>query len=120
MKKTLLLALALIAVGCAEPIPRNLDELVLTVVDDVYVWLDRETMSPYSGPVFRFFPGDTTQVEFIGRLKDGKRGGAWETYTRQGLLITSGTYRDGESCGEWFVGANALSGSGGTVTYPPC
>jgi hypothetical protein len=28
MKKTLLLALALIAVGCAEPDPRNLGELV--------------------------------------------------------------------------------------------
>ena len=28
MKKTLLFALGLIAVGCAEPIPRDLDELV--------------------------------------------------------------------------------------------
>ena len=28
MKKTLLLALTLIAVGCTEPIPRNVDELV--------------------------------------------------------------------------------------------
>ena len=29
MKKAVLLVLALVAVGCADPIPRNLDELEL-------------------------------------------------------------------------------------------
>ena len=62
MKKTLLLTLALIAVGCAEPIPRNLDELVQQ--GDTY--LDRETMSPYSGPIFEFFPDDTTRIQIAG------------------------------------------------------
>jgi len=38
MKKTLLFVLALVAAGCAEPIPRNLDNLVRQ--GDTY--LDRE------------------------------------------------------------------------------
>ena len=54
MKKTLLLVLALIAVGCAEPTPRNLDELVQQGEYPNEVYLDRETMRPYSGPVFQF------------------------------------------------------------------
>ena len=46
MKKTLLLALALIAVGCAEPIPRNLDDLSRRGPQ----YLDPETLEPYSLP----------------------------------------------------------------------
>jgi hypothetical protein len=46
MKKTLLFTLALIAVGCTEPIPRNLDELV----SQGETFLDRETMTGYTGP----------------------------------------------------------------------
>ena len=93
MKKTLLFALALIAVGCAEPIPRNLDELVQQ--GDTY--LDRETMSPYSGPIFEFFPDDTTRIEKTGTLKDGKYDGLWVWYDEYGVRFTGigGTFKNG-------------------------
>jgi len=105
MKKTLLFALALIAVGCsdppsdtqggsgpAEPIPRNLDGLVQQ--GDTY--LDRETMRPYSGPVFTLAPDDTTQVALSANLKDGKLDGPYEDYHDNGQLGETGTYVAGE------------------------
>jgi hypothetical protein len=132
MKKTLLFVLALIASGCAEPIPRNLADLV----QQGEVYLDRETMRPYSGPVFRFFPNDTTRVQLSGNLKDGKRDGPYEAYYENGQLngratyvagkwhgpyetyredglTWKGTYNMGEKCGEWIE-------DGETVTYDPC
>jgi len=54
MKRTLLFALALIAAGCADSIPRNVD----TLVEQGDVLLDRETMRPYTGPIFELFPDD--------------------------------------------------------------
>ena len=92
MKKVLLFTLALIASGCAEPIPRNLDELVQQ--GDTY--LDRETMRAYTGPVFRFFPNDTTRVQLSENLKDGKLDGPYERYYENGQLESRGTYVAGE------------------------
>jgi len=133
MKRTLLLALALIVVGCTEPIPRNLDDLV----QQGEVYLDRETMRPYSGPVFRFLSNDTTGVRLSVNLKDGKMDGPYEDYYANGQLWAKGTYaageRDGpaemyhengqleakgtwnmgEACGEWIL-------EGEAQTYPPC
>jgi len=133
MKRTLLFVLALIAVGCAEPIPRNLDGLVQQ--GDTY--LDRETMRPYSGPVFTLAPDDTTQVALSANLKDGKMDGPFERYHDNGQLSQKanyvagewhgpfedyysngplaykGTFNMGERCGEWFS-------AGETVTYDPC
>ena len=106
MKKTLLFTLALIAVGCSEPIPRNLDELVWQ--GDEYrmrgVYLDRETVRPYSGPVFDFFPDDTTRFRTIGSLKDGKFDGPYEYYHPNGQLWRREAYKDGEFDGlsEWY------------------
>jgi antitoxin component YwqK of YwqJK toxin-antitoxin module len=91
MKKTLLFALALTAVGCADPIPRNLDELVQQ--GDVY--LDRETMSPYSGPIFEFFPDDTTRIQTTGTVKDGQLHGQTREYFENGQLKREGTFVDG-------------------------
>ena len=133
MKKTLLFVLALIAVGCAEPIPRNLDDL--SRQGDTY--LDRETMRPYSGPVFNLAPDDTTRVLLSANLKDGKLdgpfesyyengqlkakstymagelGGPYELYHENGQLRLRGTYDMGVKCGEWIE-------DGETVTYDPC
>ena len=92
MKKTLLFALALIAVGCADPIPRNLDGLVQQ--GDTY--LDRETMRPYSGPVFDLASDDTTRVQFSANLKDGQLDGPYESYHQNGQAWKKGTYKDGK------------------------
>ena len=148
MKKTLLFVLALIAVGCTEgepspknaneaepePTPRNLDDLVQQGEE---TWLDRETMRPYSGPVFRFLPNDTTRVQLSANLKYGKMdgpleryhdngqlsqksnyvAGEWhglfEDYYSNGPLAYKGTFNMVERCGEWFS-------AGETVTYDPC
>ena len=134
MKRSLLLTLALITVGCAEPIPRNLDDLVQQGED---TWLDRETMRPYSGPVFRFLPNDTTRVQLSANLKDGKFNGPaegyrengqlrWkytyvageldgpaEGYDEQGQLKEKGSFDMSEKCGEWIE-------DGETVTFDPC
>ena len=48
MKRTLLFVLALIAAGCADSIPRNLDELSRQGPQ----YLDPETLEPYSGPAY--------------------------------------------------------------------
>jgi hypothetical protein len=133
MKRSLLLTLSLIAVGCADPIPRNLDGLLQQ--GDTY--LDRETMRPYSGPVFRFFPNDTTRVQLMANLKDGKLDGPYEKYWDNGQLSQKanyvagewhgpfedyystgplaykGTFNMGERCGEWVSAREP-------VTYDPC
>ena len=89
MKKTLLFVLALIASGCAESSPRNLDDLVQQ--GDTY--LDREMMRPHSGPVFRFFPNDTRRVGLSANLKDGKMDGPYESYYENGQLQSKGHLR---------------------------
>ena len=101
MKKAVLLVLALVAVGCADPIPRNLDDLV----QQGDTWLDRETMRPYSGPVFRFLPNDTTRVQLSANLKDGQRDGPYESFHENGQLRTKATYVAGEldGPGEWSL-----------------
>ena len=122
MKRTLLFVLALIASGCAdppsdtqggsgpaEPIPRNLDGLVQQ--GDTY--LDRETMRPYSGPVFDLASDDTTRVQFSANLKDGKFDGPYEYYSENGQLQARGAWNMDEPCGEWMVEGEAR-------TYPPC
>ena len=96
MKRTLLFVLALIASGCADPIPRNLDDLVQQ--GDTY--LDRETMRPHSGPAFRFFPNDTTRIERRMNLKDGKRHGPYEEYRENGQLQLKTNYVAGERDGQ--------------------
>ena len=112
MKKTLLLALALIAVGCSEPEPRNVDELVIQ--GETYLY--PETLEPYSGPVFELF-STTNSVYRRFNLKDGEYDGPYQTFgydpsRRTGPL--QGTMKDGKRCGEW------LEQGGGTVTYDPC
>jgi antitoxin component YwqK of YwqJK toxin-antitoxin module len=94
-KKALLCVLALIAVGCADPTPRNLDGLV----QQGEVYLDRETMRPYSGPVFDFFPYDTTRIERRMNLKDGKLDGPLEQYYENGQLSSKSNYVAGEQDG---------------------
>ena len=131
MKKTLLFALALIAVGCAEPTPRNLD----TLVQQGGVYLDRETMRPYSGPVFGLY-GKSQLVSQSGTLVDGKWHGLWESYTSQGQRLMTFTYRNGDFFGPYSLyydgmlreegilngrcGMQYIEGEVNPVTYDPC
>ena len=80
MKARNLIPVLLVLVGCSEPMPRNVDSLVQQ--GDVY--LDRETMRPYSGPVFMFADGDTTKVRTVGSLKEGLVDGPFEQYYENG------------------------------------
>ena len=143
MKRTLLLAFALIAVGCAEPEPRDLDELVqqgeteqevlppepnprnmAELVQQGDTYLDRETMRPYSGPVFVLFASEPMSVEISANLKDGQLDGSWEKYvlarTAANLSIDKlnqkGSYKNGDKCGDWILGIAATFKScrGGT------
>ena len=162
MKKTLLFAFALIAVGpvtveaqvvervkcglldligveCAGPNPRRIDELVTTgsLWMDNQVYLDPETLEPYSGPVFELWPEDPTKLLRRSNLKDGvedglfemwykngqlwmrsmskdgKEEGLFESYYEDGAVMNKGMRKDGEACGEWIEEEKP-------VTYPPC
>ena len=131
MKRILSLIGVVLVVGCG-PEPRDLEPLER--VRGVY--LNPEDGQTYSGPVFDFFPGDSTQISGRFTLKDGVEDGPFESYHENGQLRRRGTYKDGvedgpveeyydngqlyekgaykdgEPCGEWFEGR--------TVTYDPC
>ena len=110
MKKTLLFVLALIAVGCAEPIPRNLDELVQQGEYPNEVYLDPETLEPYSGPAYRMSEDDSTQIVlrvfypsgvFRGRAtyENGLQEGPYESYYENGEPRNKINYKAGERDG---------------------
>lgn len=95
MKVRLLLPLVLlILVGCGDPVPRDLD----TFVRQGDLYLDPETMTPYSGPVFSLYPG-TQDLKEKGNLKDGVWSDPYEYYFHDGQLWFSGSHdlpRDGD------------------------
>ena len=135
MKARNLIPLLLVLFGClqAEPLPRNVD----TLVQQGDMYLDRETMLPYSGPIFSLMEDDSSTVQMSTTLKDGlrhgpyeaywkngqlssrgsysngERDGPYEDYDENGQLFTKGTISNGERCGEWFEGGEAF-------TYDPC
>ena len=120
MKKTLLFALGLIAVGCAEPIPRDLDELVEQ--GDLYanadgMFLDPETMTPYSGRVFNLDPQDSARVRFLANIEDGKIDGLSGYYFVNGS-ISKQTSKAGELHGPMgFYTKNGQLSSGVRSTW---
>ena len=123
----------LVLVGCSEPVPRNLD----TLVQQGDVYLDRETMLPYSGPIFRLMEDDSSKVQISTTLKDGLRhgplegyyengqlevkssfsngkyDGPYEDYHENGRLRSKGSFSNGERCGEWVE-------HGYPRTHDPC
>ena len=117
MKKTLLLALALIAVGCGpgRPEGRDMAELARKFVPTTLVnrdgkelsasqYLDIETFEPYTGPIVRY---DTKWcdgegvVEFTGYLKNGFHHGKGYYYSCAGELTTEWTYFEGVEHGPY-------------------
>ena len=95
MGKILTLIVALIAVGCAtEPVPRNLD----TLVQQGDLYLESETMTPYSGPVFKEADDDSRKVVFQAVLKNGEFHGPFVDYDPESFRdrASLGIYQEGE------------------------
>ena len=108
MKKTLLLALALIAVGCGGPNPRNLDELSTQGRQ----YLDPETLEPYSGRIVVFFPDESSNLlRKRGTLKEGYWHGSFEEYGLNGNVVYRGEAYMGDGCGEWINPSTGVGGS---------
>jgi len=104
MKKTLLFVLALIAVGCADPIPRDLDDLSRQGPQ----YLNPETLEPYSGPAYRTSEDDPTEIVLRVNLRDGRLHGDYQDFELEGVadslgLYQTGTYRDGQLEGPFEV-----------------
>ena len=92
MKVRYLIPVLLVLFGCSEPVPRNLD----TLVQQGDVYLDRETMLPYSGPIFSLIEDDSSKVKMSTTLKDGLMHGPFEEYYDNGQLWEKGSYSNGE------------------------
>ncbi len=113
MKKTLLFVLALMAVGCADPIPRNLDDLSMRGPQ----YLDPETLEPYSGPAYRMSEDDSTQIVLRVNLRNGRFHGDFEDFAPEGFfgrIYETGTYRDGQREGRFenFYPSGVFRGRG--------
>jgi hypothetical protein len=105
----------------------------LVIHDSIY--FEPETLTPYSGPVFRPFPGDSTtdaptRVEIEGVLAEGTWHGDMVVYHPSGRIRYMGTFADGERCGPWTEGTldlepvnlygELLSDIESLAMYPPC
>ena len=103
MKRILLVVLALMASGCAEPTPRNLDDLSMQGPQ----YLDPETLEPYSGPAYRMSEDDSTQIVLRVNLRDGRFHGDFEDFDPErfrelGLgIYQTGSYMDGQRVGSY-------------------
>ena len=111
MNRILSLIGVILVVGCGEPVPRDLNELMI----QGETYLDPETFELYSGPVF--LPSGrspfVSEIQQRFTLRDGVRHGPYEEYFDNRELYEKGTYKEGEKCGEWLE-------DGETVTHDPC
>lgn len=120
------LALALLLGACFQGRAANLDTLVLR--DSTY--LSPVTLEPYSGPVVRYFAGDSGRVQIDGRLEDGTWEGELTVYHRSGRIRYQGRMAAGAPCGAWLE--NREDAEAGSIylmlrqdiesmgVYPPC
>ena len=115
MKKTLLVAIALISVECSDLTPRNLDDLLRRGSQH----LDPETQKPFSGRAYRMSADDSTQIVLTVNLMDGRLHGDFEDFDPGGVeeglgLYETGTYRGGQREGryEYFYPSGVLRGRG--------
>ena len=127
------LAILVLVAACAEAGPpavrsgpRDLRELVLR--DSLY--REPGTMTPYTGRVFRPFPGDSTRVEIEGGLAGGDWDGEMIVYHPSGRIRYKGEFVEGERCGPWTENTldleplndygELLSEIESMAMYPPC
>ncbi len=143
MKRSLLLALPLMMMGCGgsggNDDDGNLEPIELsTLVRMSEVFLTADDSKPYTGAVISRFETDPTKTREEGTLKDGEWDGLYESYYFNGQLdsrvlyseteyhgaferyyangdvIAKGMYEMGARCGDWIdVGGNG-------EVYPSC
>ena len=95
MNRILSLIGVVLVVGCSEPIPRNVEELMIhgpTLVDP-------ETLEPYSGPVFELSVTNSSEITTRYNLKDGRYEGPIEYYHDNGQVSQRTGYKDGVQVG---------------------
>ena len=96
--RVVLAALVLLALfACGRTPPREIGELV--VRDSTY--LDPETLLPYSGRVFRDFPGEDGGTQLEATLRDGTWEGEFTIYHETGRIRYEGEMSGGSQCGAW-------------------
>ncbi len=88
---------ALVLFACQAP-AREIGELV--VQDTTY--LDPGTMLPYSGRVFRNFPGEEGRPQLEATLRDGTWEGELTVYHESGRVRYQGEMSGGARCGGWI------------------
>lgn len=95
-----LLLVPLLLSGCSDVVRRvvPLDDLVLR--DSVY--MDAETLEPFTGGVERVFNDDPREVQLRGDLVNGMWNGDIIVYHENGRIRYMGSLADGEKCGEWI------------------
>ncbi|MGY8799122.1 MAG: hypothetical protein ACKVG4_10105 [Longimicrobiales bacterium] len=95
-----LLLVSLLLSGCSDVVRRvvPLDDLVLR--DSVY--MDAETLEPFTGGVERVFNDDPREVQLRGDLVNGMWNGDIIVYHENGRIRYMGSLADGEKCGEWI------------------
>ncbi|MCH7992314.1 MAG: hypothetical protein IIC35_07850 [Gemmatimonadetes bacterium] len=99
--RTLASLLVLVGVaGCTEPRPRPVEELVR----QEGIFLDPETMEPYTGPVFATFANQPQVIEHRLRLRNGTYHGPFEAYFANRQLSSKEIYQGGIKDGpyEWY------------------
>jgi len=96
LRAAILLA-ALLGASCSAAPARDLRKLVLR--DSIYV--DSSTLEPFTGRVFRTFPGDPDKVQLEGELRNGLWNGELVVYHPNGHIRYLGTLADGVKCGVW-------------------
>ena len=95
-----LLLISLLLSGCSDVVRQGvpLDELVLQ--DSIY--MDAETLEPFTGRVERVFEDDPREVQLRGDLVNGMWNGDIIVYHENGRIRYMGSLADGEKCGEWI------------------
>ncbi len=118
--------LGLVLFACSPREGRSLDDLV--VRDRTYV--DPETMTPYSGQVFRFFPGKEETIQLRASLRNGTWEGELTVYHPTGRIRYQGEMSEGMQCGGWTENERPAAPESlyeeikedlaSLVMYPPC
>jgi hypothetical protein len=112
MKKTLLLTLALIAVGCTESGEIDMNLLSGRINSEVKniselkrlgsEWVDPKTLEPYSGKVLELDREDSTRITKTYSMWNGRLHGAYEWHGLGEHHIEFGYYDKGSKCDEWL------------------
>ena len=97
-RAVLRITVAVLASGCSALTPEhNLSKLVLQ--DSTY--LVPGTLAPYTGDVFKYFPGQEGKVQLRGHLREGMWNGELTVYHPNGRIRYLGELAAGVKCGVW-------------------